>query len=153
MRVIRCNPQQSVTLHCLPTECAKKRGHRLMTTILSNLNRFAIFFTGRFLGKFAVKCVLKIPPHLVYVATLPCETLLSAKQAVNDKLQSSVAAYLHLHCIMMQQDRALISRNLERQGWFIYSSTKQLPIHTKKDYCIVTFASLYLYTQEATEAN
>jgi len=110
----------------------QKTGHRLMTTILSNLNRFAIFFTGRFLGKFAVKCVLKIPPHLVYVATLPCETLLSAKQAVNDKLQSSVAAYLHLHCIMMQQDRALVSRNLERQGWFIYSSTKQLPIHTKK---------------------
>jgi len=25
---------------------------------------------------------LKIPPHLAYVATLPCETLMSAKQAV-----------------------------------------------------------------------
>ena len=40
-----------------------------MTTILSSLNRFKIFFTGRFPGKFAVKCVLKIPPHLAYVAT------------------------------------------------------------------------------------
>jgi len=29
-----------------------------------------------------------------YVATLPCETLMSAKQALNDKLQGSVAAYL-----------------------------------------------------------
>jgi len=37
---------------------------------------------------------LKIPPHLAYVATLPCETLMSAKQAVNDKLQGSVAIYL-----------------------------------------------------------
>ena len=30
----------------------------------------------------------------MYVATLPCETLMSAKQALNDKLQGSVAAYL-----------------------------------------------------------
>jgi len=65
----------------------KKRGHRHMTIILSNLNRFLKKFTGRFLGKFAVKYVLKIPPNLAYVATLPCETLMSAKQAINDKLQ------------------------------------------------------------------
>ena len=32
--------------------------------------------------------------HLAYVATLPCETLTSAKQAINDKLQGSVATYL-----------------------------------------------------------
>jgi len=36
-------------------------------------------FTGRFLGKFAVKWILKIPPHLAYVATLPCETLMLVK--------------------------------------------------------------------------
>jgi len=49
----------------------------------------------RFLAKFAVKYILKIPPHLAYVATLPCETLMSAKQALNEKvqLQGSVAAY------------------------------------------------------------
>jgi len=35
-----------------------------------------------------------MPPHLAYVATLPCETLISAKQAINDKLQGSVATYL-----------------------------------------------------------
>jgi len=33
-------------------------------------------------------------PHLAYVATLPRETLMSAKQPINDKLQGSVAAYL-----------------------------------------------------------
>jgi len=47
-------------------------GHRLVTTILSNLNRFKKI-TERFLGKFVVKWILKIPPHLAYVATLPCE--------------------------------------------------------------------------------
>jgi len=51
-----------------------------MTIIPSVLDRFKNFFTERFLGKFAVKWVLKIPPHLAYVATLPCETLMSAKQ-------------------------------------------------------------------------
>jgi len=36
-------------------------------------------------------------PHLAYVATLPCETLTSAKQALNyDKLQGSVGT--HLRC-------------------------------------------------------
>ena len=37
---------------------------------------------------------IKIPLHLAYIATLPCETLISAQQAINDKLQSSVDTYL-----------------------------------------------------------
>jgi len=69
-----------------------------MTIILSNLNRFTKKNTRRVLGNFAVKYILKIPPRLamcqLYVATLPCEILMSAKQAINDKLQRSVAAYL-----------------------------------------------------------
>jgi len=70
----------------LYTGWAKKVDHRLMTIILSNLNRFNFFFAERFLGKFAAKWILQIPPHLAYVATLPCETLMSAKQAINDNL-------------------------------------------------------------------
>jgi len=73
------------------TGWAKKRGHRLMTIIMSILNRFTNFYSERFLGKFAVKCILNIPPHLAYVATRPCETLMSAKQAINNKLQGSLA--------------------------------------------------------------
>jgi len=65
-----------------------------MIIILSNFNRFVIFFTERFFAKFAIKRILKIPPYIVYVATLPCETLMLAKQAINDKLQGSVATYL-----------------------------------------------------------
>jgi len=49
----------------------QKRGHSLITIILSISNRFKkFFFTGRFLGKLAVKCISKIPSHLAYVATL-----------------------------------------------------------------------------------
>jgi len=71
-----------------------KWGHRLVATIQSNLNRFKKKFTGRFLGKFVVKWILKIPQRLAYVATLTCETFMSTKQAINDKLQLSVATHL-----------------------------------------------------------
>jgi len=72
----------------------QKSGATLMTIILSNLNRFLKKCTGGFLSKFAFTWTLKISPHLAYVATLPCKTLLSAKQATNEELQGSVATYL-----------------------------------------------------------
>ena len=72
-----------------------------MAIILSNLNRLKNQ-PRRFLGKFAVKWVLKIP-HLAYVATLPCETLMSAKQAPNDKLKGSVATYLRCGGVVINQ--------------------------------------------------
>ena len=84
---------------------AKKCGHRLVATILSNLNRLSIFFTGRFLGKFVVKLLLKIPPHLAYVAAPPYETLMSTKQAINEKLQGSVATYLRCGSLVNNQIR------------------------------------------------
>ena len=36
-------------------------------------------------------------------ATLPCETLMPAKQAINDKLQGSVAAYLRCGGVVNNQ--------------------------------------------------
>jgi len=71
-------------------------GQKSGATILSNLNQLKNF-TGTFLGKFVIKWILKIPPHLAYVATL-CETLMSAKQAVNGKLHGSVARPTYLRC-------------------------------------------------------
>jgi len=62
-----------------------------MTIILSYLSRFEKKITGSFLGIFVVKWIFKILTHLAYVATLPCETIMTAKQAINDKLQGSVA--------------------------------------------------------------
>ena len=39
----------------------------------------------------------------MHVATLPCQTLMSAKQAINDKLQGSVVA--HLRCGRVVNDQ------------------------------------------------
>ena len=47
--------------------------------------------------------ISKIPSHLAYVAALPCKTIMSVKQAVNDKLQGSVAAYLKCGGIVNNQ--------------------------------------------------
>ena len=75
-----------------------------MTIILSNLKRFFLNHWKIPCGKFAVKWILKIPPHLAYVATLPCETLMSAKQAINDKLQGgSVGTHLRCGCVVNNQ--------------------------------------------------
>ena len=46
---------------------------------------------------------INIPPHLSYVATLSCETLTSAKQHINDKLQGSVATYLRCGGVVNNQ--------------------------------------------------
>ena len=86
------------------TGWAKKRGHRLITIILSNLNRFTkLFFTEKFLGEFSLKCILNIPPHLACVATLPCDTLMSAKQAIIDRLSGRVATYLRCDGVVNNQ--------------------------------------------------
>jgi len=47
--------------------------------------------------------IKKITSHFAYAATLPCETLVSAKQAINDKLQRSVATYLRCDRVVNNQ--------------------------------------------------
>jgi len=71
-----------------------------MAVILLIINRFSIFFTVRFSSKFAAQYLLKIPQHLICVATLPCETSMSKNNrqsqtnaVINDKLQGTVVAY------------------------------------------------------------
>jgi len=46
--------------------------------------------------------------HLAYVATLPCETLMSAKQALNDKLGGSVARCLRCDEVANQINKGLL---------------------------------------------
>ena len=82
---------------------SQKRGHRLMTIILSVHNRFKIFFHEKIPCKLALKWILKISPHLAYVSKLPCEILMSAKQSINDKLQGSVATYLRCGGVVNNQ--------------------------------------------------
>ena len=52
-----------------------------------------------------MKLILQITLHLAYVAKLLCETLMSAKQAINDKLQGSVATYLRGGWVVNNQIR------------------------------------------------
>ena len=66
------------------------------------MNRFSkLFFTDGLGGKFATKSCLNIPPRRKYVATLPCEILLSEKWrkseiciVINDTSPGSIAKYL-----------------------------------------------------------
>jgi len=76
-----------------------------MAIILSNLNRFTKLFIGKFLSKFAVIWLSKIPPFLAYVGTLPCENIRPnvRKLAINDKLQCSVATYLRCDGVVNNQ--------------------------------------------------
>ena len=46
---------------------------------------------------------LNIPLHLAYVSTLLCETLMSPKQAINDKFQGIVATYLRCGGVVINQ--------------------------------------------------
>ena len=47
--------------------------------------------------------MLNIPPHLAYVAALSCETLMSAKKVINNKLQGGVATYLRCGGVVNNQ--------------------------------------------------
>jgi len=52
-----------------------------MTVTLLIVNRFSRkIFTGRFSSKCAVKYLLKIRPHIICVAVLTCETLMSENE-------------------------------------------------------------------------
>ena len=63
----------------------------LLLVTLPNIHRFLNFvFTDRLSNKLFLIWLLTTPSHLKYVATLPCETLMSPKQAINDKLQGFV---------------------------------------------------------------
>ena len=50
-----------------------------------------------------VNLKLKNHTRLAYVATLPRETLMLAEQAINDKLQGSVATYLRFGGVVNNQ--------------------------------------------------
>jgi len=53
--------------------------------------------------------LVKIQLHLAYVATIPCETLISWKQAIKDKLQGNVATYLRCGGVVQIKKGLLLS--------------------------------------------
>jgi len=74
-----------------------------MTIIRSNLNRFKKNSLEDSLVNLQLNACKNILPHLAYVVTLPCETLMPTKQAIKDKLQDSVATYLRCGGVVNKQ--------------------------------------------------
>ena len=82
----------------------KKGDTKLMVVTLLTLKfstNFQTFFTVWFSSKFAAKYLLKTPPHLICVTTLPCENFTSEDEQhsqtnaiINDKLHGTVVTYL-----------------------------------------------------------
>jgi len=110
-----------------------------VTIILSNFDRFTHFFAGKFLGEFAAKRILNIPQHLAYVATLPCETLMSAKQAINDKLQGSVATYLKCGGVVENQIKKDLLLNVRMK---FFQSVNIWQRYKQERGCLMHFARL-----------
>jgi len=61
-------------LKALYTVCQKRKPPNFWQWLCKILTDFKNSFTGRLSWKFAIQRYVDIPPHLTYVATLPCET-------------------------------------------------------------------------------
>ena len=80
-----CRPMRIAIRIRLPTPCCVKTKTPYSCRYLSNLHRFSKFFLGLTL----VNLQIIIPPHLGYVATLHCETLIpeNKRLTINYKLE------------------------------------------------------------------
>ena len=88
--------------HSVYTPCSKKGRHQTHGGNSVNSQQiFQNFFAVRFFSKSAAKYLLKLSPHLICVAALPYETVMSENErqlqsnvVINDKLQGTVVTYL-----------------------------------------------------------
>ena len=65
----------------------------LLLVTLPNIRRFKFFFTRTLSNEPFLIWLLTTPPHLKYVATLPCDLSLMARSADINVLQGTVATY------------------------------------------------------------
>ena len=102
----RCRPETSTKIstamrhwdmHGYYTPCSKTGDTKLIAVTVLILNQFSKFFTVRFSSKFAAKHLLKIPPHLVCVAMLPCGTLMSE----NEQLSQTNVVICVVHSLLL----------------------------------------------------
>jgi len=112
------------------TGWAQKWVHRLMTIILSNLNRLKFFFHW------------KTPPHLKYVATLPCNLSLMACFADINVSRGSVATYARHSVIFNIHLTTNLSMNLpvnfffkSVQIWLNYGWESVAPLFSAHPLC------------------
>jgi len=86
---------ENTLLHSTPW--VNKQDSKLLPITSPNVNRLSEFvFAVGLTGKFATNSYLNIPPHLKYVATLPCEMWMSISwrqseicDVINDKSQGN----------------------------------------------------------------
>ena len=99
-----------------------------------------MFSLRDFLVNLQLNSYKKIPPHLAYVASLPCETLTSAKQATNDKLQGRVATYLRCDGVVNND----IKKGLLLSVWVktIFKSVNIWQSYKQEHGCLMHFAFL-----------
>ena len=90
----------AICQYCQYTGWAKKWVDRLMVTILSNH-----VITVRVLGKFAAVIVKNFTAPCICCYTILWNITVSAKQAINDKLQGSVSTYLRCDGVVNNQIR------------------------------------------------
>jgi len=102
---------------------------------LATVEQYEVYRVGQKVGpqthdQHSLKWILKIPPHLACVATLPCETLMSAKQA-NDKLQGSVATmYMSLLVIKLRNVYLWVKKKLKSVNfWESYKQERGCLMH------------------------
>jgi len=81
---------------------------------------------------------MKNPTQHAYIATLPCDTLMSAKQAINDKLQGNVAKYLRCGCGKVVNNQ--IRKGLLLSLWLkIFLNRNYLANYKQERDCFVYF--------------
>jgi len=88
----------------------------------------------------SVFSISKIPLRLKYVATLPCEKLMSSKQAINDKLQGSVATYLRCGVVINNQIKKCLLLSLRVK--FFFKSVNTWQSYKQERACLMHFAHL-----------
>jgi len=127
----------------------QKRGHRLMTIIVSILN-WLKNFTHRLSNKPFSIWLLTTPPHLKCVATLPCSLSLMACLDDNNVSQGSVATYTRCSGIFDTHLTVNLPRNLAVKKflksvkiWLNYGHESVAPFFGPP--CIHVKAILFLY--------
>ena len=101
----------------------QKRRHQIHASSCVNSQPIFEIFSLTFSSNFAAKFFIKDPPHLICIATLPCETLMSENErqsqtnaVINNKLQGTVVTYLRCGGISNNQikDGLLLSAPVKK---------------------------------------
>jgi len=105
------------TVHNIHRVPKKNQAPWCLIITLANIDRFSKFFTKWFVRKFSMYASQKFPPHLQYVATLPCESRKFKNVTHFDSTQQSIDMFLRT---LWGLD---LTFNSQHQGaWFFWNT-------------------------------